>query len=87
MSPSDSAAEAEAFVTERNPRLRFIIPGIVAVAFLMEQLDQTIIVTAIPDMAKSLGATPLSMNLAVTTYILTLAIAGSVSTAFPSSCR
>jgi len=74
MSPSDSAAEAEAFVTERNPRLRFIIPGIVAVAFLMEQLDQTIIVTAIPDMAKSLGATPLSMNLAVTTYILTLAM-------------
>src|SRR6185437_10474331 len=58
----------------RNPRLRYIIPGIVAVAFLMEQLDQTIIVTAIPDMAKSLSTTPLSMNLAVTTYILTLAM-------------
>jgi len=74
MSSSDRAAEAETFVTERNPRLRLIIPGIVAVAFLMEQLDQTIIVTAIPDMAKSLSVTPLAMNLAVTTYILTLAM-------------
>jgi EmrB/QacA subfamily drug resistance transporter len=74
MTSTESVVEAEAFVTERNPRLRYIIPGIVAVAFLMEQLDQTIIVTAIPDMAKSLSTTPLSMNLAVTTYILTLAM-------------
>lgn len=59
---------------ERDPRLRFIIPGVVAVAFLMEQLDSTIILTAIPDMAHSLSVTPLAMNLAVTAYILTLAM-------------
>ncbi|MFE0755143.1 DHA2 family efflux MFS transporter permease subunit [Inquilinus sp. NPDC058860] len=61
-------------MTERDPRLRVIIPMIVAVAFLMEQLDSTIITTAIPDMAASLGTTPLRLNLAVTTYVLTLAV-------------
>ncbi len=74
MTSSDSAPEGGGFAIERDPRLRFIIPGVVAVAFLMEQLDSTIIVTAVPDMAQSLAVTPLAMNLAVTTYILTLAM-------------
>ena len=74
MTLSDSAPERGSFATEREPRLRFIIPAVVAVAFLMEQLDSTIIVTAVPDMARNLAVTPLSMNLAVTTYILTLAM-------------
>ena len=46
----------------------------VALAFLMEQLDATIITTAIPDIATSLGTTPVRMNLAVTAYVLTLAV-------------
>ena len=46
----------------------------VALAFLMEQLDATIITTAVPDIATSLGTTPVRMNLAVTTYVLTLAV-------------
>lgn len=62
------------FATERDPRLRLIIPMIVAVAFFMENLDSTIIATAIPDMAKSLGTTPIRLNLAITTYLLTLAV-------------
>ncbi len=62
------------FATERNPRLRLLIPLIVAIAFLMEQLDSTIITTAIPDMARSLATTPVRMNLAVTAYVLTLAV-------------
>ena len=65
---------AGGFAIERNPRLRFIIPGVVAVAFLMEQLDQTIIVTAVPQMARTLDVSPLALNLAITTYILALAI-------------
>ena len=71
--PDDRAAE-ESSATERDPRLRLLIPMIVAVAFLMEQLDATIITTAIPDMAASLRATPIQMNLAVTAYVLSLAI-------------
>ncbi|WP_158883816.1 DHA2 family efflux MFS transporter permease subunit [Rhodanobacter sp. L36] len=66
--------ETPQFAVERDPRLRLLIPGIVAVSFLMEQLDSTIIVTAVPAMARSLGVTPLSMNLAVTTYVLALAM-------------
>ncbi len=74
MSVSDEPAPDDSFITERDPRLRILIPMVVAVAFLMEQLDATIIMTAIPDMAASLHSTPLWMNLAVTTYVLALAI-------------
>jgi EmrB/QacA subfamily drug resistance transporter len=69
-----TSPQAGGFAVERDPRLRFIIPGVVAVAFLMEQLDQTIIVTAVPQMAESLATSALALNLAVTTYILALAI-------------
>jgi EmrB/QacA subfamily drug resistance transporter len=65
---------ASLFPTERNPRLRLIIPAITAVAFLMEQLDATALMTAIPEMARSLGTTPLLLNLAVTAYVITLAV-------------
>ena len=41
---------------------------------MMEQLDQTVITTAIPDIARSIGTTPLQMNLAITSYILSLAV-------------
>ncbi len=74
MTHTDNTRADRGFATERDPRLRFIIPAVVAVAFLMEQLDSTIIVTAIPAMAESLRVTPLAMNLAVTAYILTLAM-------------
>lgn len=74
MSASVDLAPEDSFVTQRNPRLRLLIPMVVAVAFLMEQLDSTIITTAIPEMAASLQATPVQMNLAVTTYVLALAI-------------
>ncbi|MER9161509.1 MFS transporter [Mesorhizobium sp. M0715] len=66
--------EQPQFATERDPRLRLIIPIIVAIAFLMEQLDSTIITTAIPAIARSLDTTPVRLNLAITTYILTLAV-------------
>ena len=69
-----TALEQPQFATERDPRLRLIIPIIVAIAFLMEQLDSTIITTAIPAIARSLDTTPVRLNLAITTYILTLAV-------------
>ena len=72
--PRTTEPDRSLFATERDPRLRLIIPAVVAVAFLMEQLDSTIITTAIPDIALSLGTTALRMNLAVTTYVLTLAV-------------
>ena len=53
---------------------RILVPLVVAAGFLMEQLDATIITTAIPQMAASLAETPLRLNLAITSYVLSLAI-------------
>ena len=50
-----------------------IIALIVASAFFMEQLDSTIISTALPAMAQSLHADPVRMNFAMTAYLLSLA--------------
>jgi MFS family permease len=62
------------FAVQRDPKLRILIPMVVAIAFLMEQLDSTIIATAIPDMSRSLSVAPVQMNLAVTAYVVTLAV-------------
>lgn len=62
------------FATERNPRLRFLIPIVVACAFFMEHVDSTVIATALPQMAKDLDATVLHLSVAVTAYVLTLAV-------------
>jgi EmrB/QacA subfamily drug resistance transporter len=67
-------SETRLFPVERDPRLRLIIPGVVAMGFTLEGLDGTIITTAIPTMARSLHTTALLMNLAVTTYVLVLAV-------------
>ena len=69
-----TAAPGENLAAQRDPRLRLLIPMIVAIAFLMEQLDSTILTTAIPDMSRSLATAPVRMNLAVSAYVLTLAV-------------
>jgi EmrB/QacA subfamily drug resistance transporter len=57
-----------------QPRLRILIPLVIGCAFFMEGLDSTMIAVAIPDMAKSLGESPLRLNLVITTYLLSLAV-------------
>ncbi len=78
MAPSEDPAPAPAadspYLALRSPRLRLLIPLTVAFAFLMEQLDSTIVTTAIPAMAKSLRVAPLQLSAAVTSYILSLAV-------------
>jgi EmrB/QacA subfamily drug resistance transporter len=56
------------------PRLRVVIPLIVGCAFFMEGLDSTMIAVSIPAMARSLGESPLRLNLVITTYLLSLAV-------------
>ncbi len=53
---------------------RVVIPLVIAVALFMENLDSTIIGTAIPVIADSLHVTPLSLSMAVSVYLLSLAI-------------
>lgn len=55
------------------------LPWLVASALFMEQLDSTIVNTAIPAMADSLGTTPLSLKAAVTGYLLSLTVCIPVS--------
>jgi EmrB/QacA subfamily drug resistance transporter len=72
--PAPESPAEELFATQRDPKLRLLIPVVVASGFLMEQIDTTIITTAIPQMARELDTTVLRMNLAVTAYVLTLAV-------------
>ena len=46
-----------------------IVPLIVACALLMENVDSTILVTAIPVLARDLGHSPVTLKLAVTSYV------------------
>ena len=55
------------------------VPWVVATALFMEQLDSTIINTAVPAMAESLQVTPLSLKAVVTSYILSLAVCIPIS--------
>src|SRR6516165_8434224 len=51
-----------------------IVPLIVAVALFMENMDSTVIATSLPAIAHALGTNPLALKLAVTSYLLALAI-------------
>jgi EmrB/QacA subfamily drug resistance transporter len=51
-----------------------IVPLIVAVALFMENMDSTVIATSLPAIASDIGANPLALKLAVTSYLLSLAI-------------
>ncbi len=51
-----------------------IVPLIVASALFMENLDGTVITTALPQMAESFGTTPIHLSIGITSYVLSLAI-------------
>jgi len=55
------------------PRDR-IVPLIIAVALFMENMDSTVISTSLPAIAADIGTNPLALKLAVTSYLLSLAI-------------
>jgi EmrB/QacA subfamily drug resistance transporter len=51
-----------------------IVPLIVAVALFMENMDSTVIATSLPAIAADIGTNPLSLKLALTSYLLSLAV-------------
>jgi EmrB/QacA subfamily drug resistance transporter len=51
-----------------------ILPLTIAAALFMEQMDSTIIATSLPDIARDLGTSPISLKLAFTTYLLGLTV-------------
>jgi len=60
--------------TERNSKESFWIVVIVATAFFMENLDSTIIATALPQMARSFGVGASSLSIGMSAYMVTLAL-------------
>ena len=53
---------------------RILLPLIVACALFMENLDSTVLSTALPAIAADFGASPIHLKLALTSYLLALAV-------------
>jgi len=69
---NDAAAPVSA-APPRQKRL-YLTAMIVASAMFMEQVDGTVLATALPTMARSFNTEPLHMNVALTSYLLSLAV-------------
>ncbi|HUW75964.1 MAG TPA: DHA2 family efflux MFS transporter permease subunit [Gallionella sp.] len=62
-----------------NTTVKRYLPWVVATTLFMEQLDSTIVNTAVPAMAESLHVEPLSLKAVVASYILSLAVCIPIS--------
>lgn len=51
-----------------------ILPLILAVSLFMEQMDSTVISTSLPAIAADIGTNPIALKLALTSYLVSLAI-------------
>jgi len=60
-------------MTERVSR-PILVALIIACAMFMENLDGTVITTALPAMAQSFGTNPVRLSLGITSYMLSLAV-------------
>ena len=58
----------------QSPPSDRVVPLIVATSLFMENMDSTVISTSLPAIAQALGTNPLALKLAVTSYLLSLAI-------------
>ena len=57
-----------------DTRLNRTIPLILAVALFMENMDSTVIATSLPAIANDIGTSPVALKLALTSYLVSLAI-------------
>jgi EmrB/QacA subfamily drug resistance transporter len=55
-------------------RHRRLVPLIIATALFMENTDSTVIATSLPVIAQDLGVDPISLKLALTSYLVSLAV-------------
>ena len=53
---------------------RYFVTLIVAVALFMETMDSTVIATSLPAIARDLNEDPIALKLALTSYLLSLAV-------------
>jgi EmrB/QacA subfamily drug resistance transporter len=69
---SQAAQAAPAVAPDRGAER--LISLIVAAALFMQNLDATVIATALPSMARAFGADPVHMNVALTAYLFSVAL-------------
>ena len=62
-----------------KPSVKKFLPIILATAIFMQMLDSTILNTSLPSIAKDLNESPLNMQNAIISYVLTLALFMPVS--------
>ncbi len=74
MNDTDTASQPRAVVGPVELRRIRITALIVACALFMQNVDSTVIATALPTMARAFGAEPVHMNVALTAYLLSLAV-------------
>jgi EmrB/QacA subfamily drug resistance transporter len=66
--------------TDQNKKaIKKVLPIILATSIFMQMLDSTILNTSLPSIAKDLGESPLDMQNAIISYVLTLALFMPVS--------
>jgi len=70
-SPAAIGRASRPGATSSRTRLTAVI---VASALFMQNLDSTVIATALPTMARAFGSDPVHMNVALTSYLLSLAV-------------
>jgi len=68
-----TVVETPAEIAERQRRTK-LVALIVACALFMQNIDSTVIATALPTMAREFGVLPVRMNVALTSYLLSLAV-------------
>lgn len=71
---SAPAAPAAPLAADADKRRNTCTALLVATAFFMENLDGTVITTAVPAMARDFGVIPTDLSLGVSAYLLTLGV-------------
>src|ERR1700693_1858277 len=71
--PTETSMTSTTSISEA-PRQPRTIALLVAGAMFMEQLDGTVIATALPQIANSFGVAAVDLNVGMSAYLLTLAV-------------
>ncbi|MBB5214684.1 EmrB/QacA subfamily drug resistance transporter [Parapusillimonas granuli] len=77
--PTDTPAAPEPPLSGHEKQAVRMIPFIVGCALFMQMLDSTVVATALPAMAEALDTSVVRMNVAITSYLLAVAVFVPVS--------
>lgn len=73
MTPIDRPGLLER-MTGRMSRSPFLVPYIVGFALFMQMLDANVVAMALPEMARAFGEDPVRLNIAITSYLLSVSV-------------